>query len=70
LFNCRISRVLKDRKLVAGSFAKADPSSELFLDLLERIWDFERLPFLAEKKIYGHSATRCHALAPATFNKE
>jgi len=57
--------VLKGRNLVVGNFAKAGPSSELFLAFLERIWDIERSPFLAEKKVYGHSATRRHALEQA-----
>jgi hypothetical protein len=54
-----------DRDLIVGNFAKTGPSSELFLDFLDRIWVIDHSPFLSEKLRYGHSVTRRHALEQA-----
>ena len=61
----KIVEALKDRGLIVGNFAKAGPPSELFLDFLDRIWNFGQSPFLKEKQLYGHSVTRRHALEQA-----
>ena len=55
-----IVKVLQDRGLIVGSFAKPGPGTVPFLDFLYETWNPERSPRLREKNVYGQSVTMRH----------
>ena len=56
----RIVEVLKSRELIETVAVKDRPSSEGFVLFLQRFWDFEKSPYVAEKLAHGHRIGRRH----------
>jgi hypothetical protein len=56
----KIVNSLKERGLIDVSIVKAGNGAKVFTDFLEEFWDYNRSPYVREKKAHGHFIGKRH----------
>jgi integrase len=54
----KMEKILKDQGVIAAIVKKNSPSSQLFVDFLDKFWDYEKSPYIEEKNSHKKKVTR------------